>query len=139
MVMILSIFLGFAIHCQMVGPATEIPALERAYFPTYPPLNLGNDGTVKVRFRITEEGAVEGIEIISGEPVFLGGAAVRAVRKWRYQAQPGRLPITHTVSFTFEVIPIGWDEPFPRDEEGAFFTSPDKVRITEVRRPMVTP
>jgi TonB family protein len=139
MMIVLSFILGIGCHGQLASTTVEIPALVKAYFPTYPPLNLGKDGTVKVRFRITEEGTVEGIEIISGEPVFLGGAAVRAVRKWRYQAQPGRLPITHTVSFTFEVIPIGWNEPFPRDEEGAFFTSPDKVRITEVRRPMVTP
>jgi TonB family protein len=44
----------------------------------------GIEGTVKLRVLITRDGAVQSVQVVSG-PSLLAGAAVNAVRQWRYQ------------------------------------------------------
>lgn len=50
------------------------------------------EGTVEVGFRITSDGDVENVKVLSGDPV-LAEATVRAVRGWKYKpARLGGLP-----------------------------------------------
>jgi TonB family protein len=54
--------------------------------PVYPEdaERQGIEGTVKLRVLITRDGAVQSVQVVSG-PSLLAGAAVNAVRQWRYQ------------------------------------------------------
>lgn len=54
--------------------------------PVYPDVaqQSGIEGTVSMQVRINEEGAVERVNVLSGETA-LQGAAMDAVKQWRYQ------------------------------------------------------
>ncbi|CDG17925.1 energy transducer; uptake of iron, cyanocobalimin; sensitivity to phages, colicins [Xenorhabdus doucetiae] len=69
--------------------------------PVYPSraLQLGTEGTVKVKFDIDENGRVKNIEVISATPRNLFEREVRnAMRKWRYEKIPATGHIT-TIEF----------------------------------------
>ncbi|MDC9592357.1 TonB system transport protein TonB [Xenorhabdus sp. IM139775] len=69
--------------------------------PTYPSraLQLGTEGTVKVKFDIDENGRVKNIEIVSATPRNIFEREVRnAMRKWRYEKIPATGHIT-TIEF----------------------------------------
>lgn len=63
--------------------------------PDYPPMARAQhiEGTVILDVEIAEDGNVANIEVVSGNPL-LAQSAVRAVRQWRYQVDPGGAPRT---------------------------------------------
>ena len=69
-------------------------------FPVYPELarKLNLSGTVKVEVVVTPSGTVKEAKVIGGHPV-LAGAALDAVRKWRFE--PTTMESTGTVDFKF--------------------------------------
>lgn len=54
--------------------------------PIYPPLarQIHREGRVELRALISTEGAIESLEVISGDPFFIQ-SAISAVREWRYR------------------------------------------------------
>lgn len=61
-------------------------ALVHKVDPVYPPVAraIHLAGTVRLRAIISDQGRVENLEVLSGSPI-LAGAAVAAVRQWRYR------------------------------------------------------
>ena len=81
-------------------------ALERKVQPIYPPeaRSARLQGTVVLQVVIDEAGGVQNLRTVSGDAV-LAGAAIDAVRQWRYQpyllnGQPVKMPIQITINFT---------------------------------------
>jgi TonB family protein len=70
--------------------AAEYPALAR---------QMGVTGKVKVEVTITPEGKVSNAKIVGGSPVLVG-AAVDAVKKWKFE--PGPKDTTEIIEFEFK-------------------------------------
>ncbi len=68
----------------------EYPALAR---------QMGVTGKVKVEVTITPEGKVSNAKIVGGSPVLVG-AAVDAVKKWKFE--PGPKETTEIIEFEFK-------------------------------------
>lgn len=73
--------------------------------PVYPPLAqmMRLSGVVRLRAIIGRDGAVERVEVLSGNAI-LAQAAVTAVRQWRYEptrldGQPVEVETSVTVTF----------------------------------------
>jgi len=73
-----------------VGGNVKAPVLVSSVKPSYPSLAITTraTGTVKLEAVISKSGVVESIRVLSGHPLLVG-AAVDAVKQWRYQ--PGHL------------------------------------------------
>jgi len=69
--------------------AAEYPVLAR---------QMGVTGKVKVEVTITPEGKVSNAKIVGGSPVLVG-AAVDAVKKWKFE--PGPKDTTEIIEFEF--------------------------------------
>jgi len=69
--------------------------------PVYPELarRMSLSGTVKVEVVVAPNGSVKDAKIVGGHPV-LAGAALDAVRKWRFEPASGES--TGIVDFKFE-------------------------------------
>jgi TonB family protein len=69
--------------------------------PEYPELarKMNITGTVKVQVVVSPNGTVKDAKVVGGHPV-LAGAALEAVRKWRFEPAPGES--TGVVDFKFE-------------------------------------
>ncbi|MGA9509818.1 MAG: energy transducer TonB [Candidatus Sulfotelmatobacter sp.] len=69
--------------------------------PEYPELarKMNITGTVKVQVVVSPNGTVKEAKVVGGHPV-LAGAALEAVRKWRFEPAPGES--TGVVDFKFE-------------------------------------
>jgi TonB family protein len=69
--------------------------------PAYPELarKMNLTGTVKVEVVVSPNGTVKDAKVIGGHPV-LAGAALDAVRKWRFE--PAAVESTGVVDFKFE-------------------------------------
>ncbi|MGB0014816.1 MAG: energy transducer TonB [Candidatus Sulfotelmatobacter sp.] len=69
--------------------------------PEYPELarKMNITGTVKVQVVVSPNGTVKEAKVVGGHPV-LAGAALDAVRKWRFEPAPGES--TGVVDFKFE-------------------------------------
>ena len=83
-------------------PENEI--VRRAKFkvqPAYPELarKMSISGTVKVQVVVAPNGTVKDAKVVGGHPV-LAGAALEAVRKWRFEPAPAES--TGVVDFKFE-------------------------------------
>jgi TonB family protein len=81
------------------------PELIHRVEPVYPELakRARISGNIKLRITIDEEGKVQDIRVIDGNPL-LNGAAVEAVQQWRYTPaiQDGKpIPVTTTITLTF--------------------------------------
>jgi TonB family protein len=70
--------------------AAEYPALAR---------QMGVTGKVKVEVTITPEGKVSNAKIVGGSPVLVG-AAVDAVKKWKFESGPK--DTTEIIEFEFK-------------------------------------
>ena len=57
--------------------------------PVYPDLarRMNISGVVKVRVTVASNGSVKDAQLVGGHPL-LAGAAMDAVRKWRFEARP---------------------------------------------------
>jgi TonB family protein len=87
------------------GDAALEPLIEVT--PEYPPeaQARGLDGQVEVAFTVDAEGAVSEATVVSAEPAGqFDAAALAAVRRSRYAAEPGRAPqqLTRTLRFRFD-------------------------------------
>ncbi|BET96928.1 TonB system transport protein TonB [Xenorhabdus sp. TCT-1] len=74
--------------------------------PVYPSraLQLGTEGTVKVKFDIDENGRVKNIEIISANPKNIFEREVKkAMRRWRYEKIPA---IGHITTIEFKTTGV---------------------------------
>lgn len=92
---------GLAMTSAFAAPDIEQPRLVYQVRPVYPKLarEARIQGTVRLSARISKEGTVDRLRLISGHP-FLVKAAMDAVRQWRYR------PMLHfgvPVSFTTEI------------------------------------
>jgi TonB family protein len=69
--------------------------------PVYPELarKMNLTGTVKVEVVVAPNGTVKDAKVVGGHPV-LAGAALEAVRKWRFE--PATVESTGIVDFKFE-------------------------------------
>jgi TonB family protein len=69
--------------------------------PVYPELarKMNLTGTVKVEVVVAPNGTVKDAKVVGGSPV-LAGAALEAVRKWRFE--PATVESTGIVDFKFE-------------------------------------
>jgi TonB family protein len=69
--------------------------------PVYPELarKMNISGVVKVRVTVAANGSVKDAQLMGGHPV-LAGAAMDAVKKWRFEARPEET--AETVEFRFE-------------------------------------
>jgi TonB family protein len=69
--------------------------------PEYPELarKMNITGTVRVQVVVSPNGTVKDAKVVGGHPV-LAGAALEAVRKWRFEPAPGES--TGVVDFKFE-------------------------------------
>jgi TonB family protein len=75
--------------------------------PTYPPMarQLGMQGDVEVEARITEDGTVESVKPLTGNPVLLN-AAVAAMKQWKFTpfTNEGKaVKAVAPISFTFKL------------------------------------
>jgi TonB family protein len=69
--------------------------------PEYPDLarKMNITGTVKVQVVVAPNGTVKEAKVVGGHPV-LAGAALEAVKKWRFEPAPAES--TGVVDFKFE-------------------------------------
>jgi TonB family protein len=69
--------------------------------PEYPDLarKMNITGTVKVQVVVAPNGTVKDAKVVGGHPV-LAGAALEAVKKWRFEPSPAES--TGVVDFKFE-------------------------------------
>jgi TonB family protein len=69
--------------------------------PVYPDLarKMNITGTVKVEVTVAPNGTVKDAKVVGGHPV-LAGAALEAVKKWRFE--PAAMESTGVVDFKFE-------------------------------------
>jgi TonB family protein len=69
--------------------------------PEYPELarKMNITGTVRVQVVVSPNGTVKDAKVVGGHPV-LAGAALEAVRKWRFEPAPGES--SGVVDFKFE-------------------------------------
>ena len=69
--------------------------------PVYPPLarQARITGTVRFRLRITRDGSVDNLTLLSGHPLLVG-AAMEAVKQWKFQPQKGNVEATVSISFS---------------------------------------
>ncbi|MGA8541311.1 MAG: energy transducer TonB [Terriglobales bacterium] len=69
--------------------------------PAYPELakRMGITGVVRIQLTVAANGSVKDAKLLGGHPV-LAGAALDAVRKWRYVAGPAET--TGVVVFRFD-------------------------------------
>lgn len=75
--------------------------------PAYPPMarQLGMQGDVEVEARISEEGTVESVKPLTGNPVLLN-AAVAAAKQWKFTpfTNEGKaVKAVAPISFTFKL------------------------------------
>jgi TonB family protein len=75
--------------------------------PAYPPMarQLGMQGDVEVEARINEEGAVDSVKPLTGNPVLLN-AAVAAAKQWKFTpfTNEGKaVKAVAPISFTFKL------------------------------------
>ncbi len=75
--------------------------------PVYPPIAKAAhvQGAVILHAVISKQGTIENLQVVSGPPM-LAGAAMDAVRRWRYKPyllnnEPTEVDTTITVNFTF--------------------------------------
>jgi protein TonB len=88
------------------GEAVQEALLTNRVVPVYPELarQMRIEGTVRLQAVIGRDGAVQSLEILSGQPM-LAKAAVAAVREWRYRptllrGEPVEVETFITVIFT---------------------------------------
>jgi protein TonB len=88
-----------------VGENVEAANLIRKVQPQYPEAarNVGVSGEVRMSVIIDREGAVQNVELISGDPL-LAGASIHAVESWLYRptllnGSPVEVVTTITVTF----------------------------------------
>ena len=71
--------------------------------PTYPELarRMNIVGVVKVQITVEKNGTIKNTKLVGGHPI-LAGAAMDAVRKWRYES--GAEETTGVVEFHFDPV-----------------------------------
>lgn len=72
--------------------------------PAYPPAALprGPEGFVELEFTVNAEGHVQSASVTASEPAAVfDAAAMAAIGRWRYPAEPGREPLKFTERFEF--------------------------------------
>jgi len=84
---------------QQAGESAKRKVKTRAY-PDYPPLakQMNVTGKVKIEATIAPDGHVTGTKIVGGSPLLVG-AAVDAVKKWRFE--PAAKETTEIIEFEF--------------------------------------
>lgn len=94
------------------GEGTLEPLIETQ--PSYPEAAQasGIEGSVTVEFVVTPFGNVESARVTSAEPsgVF-DMAAISAISRWRYPANPDREPQTLSETIEFRLVDFIWDLP----------------------------
>ena len=77
--------------------------LKNKVSPIYPELarRMNIVGVVKVQITVEKNGAIKNTKLVGGHPI-LAGAAIDAVKKWRYEA--GSEETTGVVEFHFDPI-----------------------------------
>jgi len=88
-----SISIIFAVIAPSLNAQTETPERKILYRiePEYPPelKRVGIGGYVRVDATVSASGAVEAATVLGGNPI-LGEAAVKAIKKWKYEPTNSR-------------------------------------------------
>jgi TonB family protein len=84
---------------------SEEPTVRRVVGLSYPRLaNLaGVQGTVKLTAKISTEGIVEGVEVVSGQELLVDSAR-EALRGWRFRCPAASKSCGVNVNFTFRLL-----------------------------------
>lgn len=92
------------LHVTHLEPAMLIQRIE----PVYPPLarQIHREGHVELRAIIATDGAIQSLQVVSGDALFLQ-SAIDAVRQWRYHptvlnGQPVEIETYITVIYTLQ-------------------------------------
>ena len=101
---------GLIMGQEAVLNVSKVDAMKNAtskVAPTYPPMarQLGMQGDVEVEARIMEDGSVESVKPLTGNPVLLN-AAVAAMKQWRFTpfTNEGKtVKAVAPVTFTFKL------------------------------------
>lgn len=104
------------------------PPPESILAPSYPPLALlaGVQGTVILELGQSNDGKVDEVKVVQGQPMSLSEAAIRAAREWRFP--PYSRPATRIVRFDFVL-----------QDEGSEAAGPTLVTADHVRIPGTRP
>jgi len=88
---------------QESAPEQITRKLKTKVAPIYPELarRMNIVGVVKVQITVEKNGAIKNTKLVGGHPI-LAGAAMDAVRKWRYE--PGGEETTGVVEFHFDPV-----------------------------------
>jgi TonB family protein len=91
----------FEVRAQNTNDTEIVRRAKSKVQPEYPELarKMNITGTVKVQVVVSPNGTVKEAKVVGGHPV-LAGAALDAVRKWRFEPAPGES--TGVVDFKFE-------------------------------------
>ena len=91
-----------------VGGAIREPKITKIVQPVYPPaaVKQGIEGIVTLEAKVTEQGRVEEVKVVSGPPALID-AAIAAVRQWQYEptrlnGNPVAVLLTAKVSFSLK-------------------------------------
>jgi protein TonB len=91
-----------------IGGELKAPALLHRVEPVYPPLAMSANiqGTVILEATVDEEGRVQDLRVVSGQPL-LQKAAIAAVQQWRYSpvllnGRPTSFILTVVLTFHLE-------------------------------------
>lgn len=91
----------FEVRAQNTNDTEIVRRAKSKVQPEYPELarKMNITGTVKIQVVVSPNGTVKEAKVVGGHPV-LAGAALDAVRKWRFEPAPGES--TGVVDFKFE-------------------------------------
>jgi TonB family protein len=105
------------------GPLEALIEVRPAYPPAALPLRL--EGFVELEFTVNAEGHVQSASVTASDPATVfDAAAMTAIGRWRYPAEPGREPLK--LAERFEFRPPEVLAPAPSNRRGA--ARPDDTR-----------
>ena len=84
-----SVALAPKVRAQEAASDTVKRKVKTRVVPDYPPLarQLNVTGKVKIEVTISPDGRVTGTKVVGGSPVLVG-AALDAIKRWRFEAAP---------------------------------------------------
>lgn len=93
---------GLAFGQKKLSHAEAVANVQSRVNPSYPPAakQLRLEGTVEVEVSISDGGAVEKADPVSGNPI-LTRAAVDAVKQWKFKSFGG--PVHAVLQFSFKL------------------------------------
>lgn len=95
-----SVALAPRVLAQEAAPDAVKRKVKTRVVPDFPPLarQMNVTGKVKIEVTISPDGRVSGTKVVGGSPVLVG-AALDAIKRWRFEAAPKET--TEIIEFSF--------------------------------------